>query len=100
MLKTLNTKSAEFKKGGIGVGEVRRTQRDGKCKIDKSGIDDNEVADKIDDEVEKKSWNPFKSKNLSKSKKTKSGFLIFEAKIAFTILKQAFIKTRSSTTLI
>ena len=47
---------------------------------------DNEIDDKFDDEIEKKGW------NLSKSKKIKSGFLTFGARMTFTKLSQRFIK--------
>ena len=55
-------------------------------------IGDDEFDDEGDNEVKKKSWNPSKSKNLSKSKKTELGFLISRARMAFTKLSQAFIK--------
>ena len=88
MLKTLGSTdfSTQPRKGGVGVGVDSRTGRDN-GKLDESRNGDNEVDDEIDDEVGKKGRNPTKSKNFSKSKKTKSGFLISVAKRAFTKLR-------------
>ena len=47
----------------------------------------NEIKDKINDKVGKK------GRNLSKSKKTESGFLIFGDRITFIKLRQMFIIT-------
>ena len=109
MLRTLSTKSARPRKGIFGVGGDSRARHD-RIKIDDEVDDevddkvDDEFDDKVDDEVDdkvgKKSRNPFKSKNpsksknLSKSKKIESGFFTFGARMAFTKLRQAFIKAQ------
>ena len=89
MLKTLSTKSAKPKKGGIGVDGDSRAGR-GQSEIDGSRMDDVKVdGDKVEvDEVGKK------VQNLSKSKKTlrSSNFFTPRTKLAFTKLRQAFIK--------
>ena len=89
MLKTLSTKSAKPRKGRVKVGGDGRAGR-GQSKIDGSRMDDVEVdGDEVEvDEVGKK------VQNLSKSKKTvrSSDFLTPGAKLAFTELRQAFIK--------
>ena len=87
MLKTSNTKSAEPKKGVVGVGGGSRARHD-RGGLDKSGIDNVEVnGGKVgDNEVGKK------GRNLSKSKNIESGFFISGARMAFTKLRQAFIK--------
>ena len=75
--------------GGVGVGDVNRAGLDGN-KLDGSKVDGGEV---MDDEVGKKVQKLFKSKNLSKFKKTiRSDFLISGAKLAFTKLRQVFFK--------
>ena len=79
------------RKGGVGIGCDNRAGRDN-SKLDKSEIGDNKVYDEVDDEVGKKDWNPTKSKNLSKFKKTELGFLIFGARMTFNKLRKAFIK--------
>ena len=86
MLKTSSIESAEPRKSIVGVGD------DGRARHDKSKIIDNEVDDEVDDKVGKKDRNPCKSKNLSKSKKTESGYLTSGVRIAFTKFRQAFIK--------
>ena len=87
MLNTSSTKLAKPRKGVIGVGGGSRAgyARGG---LDESRMDDIEVdgGEVGNDKVGKKGW------NLSKSKKTELGFLISGARIAFTKLKQAFIK--------
>ena len=89
MLKTLGTESAEPRKGGVGVVGNSRAGRS------RSGIDGSRMNDvKVDggevevDEVGKK------VQNLSKFKKTVRSldFLTPGAKLAFTKLRQAFIK--------
>ena len=92
ILKTLG--GTEFKtkpgEGGVGVGCDSRAGR-GKSEIGRSGIDNVEVGSgEVEiDEVGKK------VQNLSKSKKTirSSDFLTPGAKLIFTKLRQAFIKT-------
>ena len=94
MLKTPSTRSAKPRKGGIRVGGDNRAGRDG-SEIDRSGIDHVEFdSGKVrDDEIEKKGQKTSKSKNLSKSKKTiELDFLIFGDRLAFTELRQAFVK--------
>ena len=95
MLKTLG--GTEFKvrpgKGGVGVGGSSRAGR-GRSEI--GGMDNIEVdGDEIEvDEVGKKVQKLSKSKNLSKSKKTVRflDFLTSGAKLAFTKLRQVFLK--------
>ena len=87
MLKTSSTESTKPRKGVVGVDDSSRAGRNG------GGLDGSEMDDvKVDggevgnNEVEKK------GRNLSKSKKTELGFLTAGAKMAFTELRQAFIK--------
>ena len=73
-------------------------------KVDDNEVDDNEVDDgevddgevdsgKVDNEIGKKGQKTSKSKKLFKSKKTlRSDFLTSKAKLAFTKLRQAFVK--------
>ena len=84
MLKTLSIKSAEPKKGVVGVDGGSRAEHD-RGGLDGNGMDDVEV-DGGEVEAGKK------GRNLSKSKKTESGFFIPGARKAFTKLRQAFIK--------
>ena len=94
MLKTLSTKSAKLRKGKARVGGDSRAKRDGN-KLDRSEIDDIEVdGNKVgEDEVRKKGRKMSKFKNLSKSKKTvRSDFLTLGTRLAFTTLRQAFVK--------
>ena len=84
MLKTSSTESAEPKKGVVGVGGGSRAGRD-RDGLDGSRMDDVEV-DGGEVEVGKK------GQNLSKFKKTESGFLISEVRMAFTELRLTFIK--------
>ena len=90
---TLMLKTAKPRKGGDGVGGDSRARRDG---IDGSGMDDVEVdGGEVEvDEVGKKGRKTSKSKNSSKSKKAvgPSDFLTPGAKLAFTELRQAFLK--------
>ena len=94
MLKTLNTKSAKPRKGGVGVGDDSKARRN-ESEIDKNEMDDVEVdSGKVrDDEVEKKDRKTSKSKNLFKSNKTvRLAFPIPGARLVFTELKQTFLK--------
>ena len=84
MLKTSRTKSAEPRKSIVRVGSGSIAGRD-KGGLDENGIDNVEV-----DGGEVKVGE--KSRNLSKSKQTESGFLTSGARRAFTKLRQAFIK--------
>ena len=95
MLKT--SKSIESKiqlgEGGVGVGGSRG--RHGGSKLDESRIDDDEVdGNEVgDDEVETKVQKSSKFKNLFKSKKTvELDFVTPGAKLAFTKLRQTFLK--------
>ena len=72
------------------MGGDNRAGCDGSKIIDNK-LDD-EFDDEVDDEVGKKGWKPSKSKNLFKSKKMELGFLTSGARIAFTKLRQSFIK--------
>ena len=67
-------KTAEPKKGRVGVGGDNRAERVGN-KIDRSGMDNIKIdSSKVKvDEVGKKGRKTTKSKNLSKSKKTVIG---------------------------
>ena len=85
-------KTSEPRKDGDGVGGDSKAGRD---RIDRSGIDDIEVdGSEVEvDEVGKKGRKTSKSKNSSKSKKTVgSDFFTSGAKLAFTELRQAFLK--------
>ena len=95
MLKILESTESKTQPGEIGVrvGDSK-AGHDGN-RLNGSEVDNNEVDyGKIgDNEVEKKSWKIFKSKNLSKSKKTGgSDFLIRRAGLASPKLRQAFVK--------
>ena len=89
-------KTAKPRKGGVGIGRNSRAGRGGskldRRKIDDNEFDGNEVDNEVNDEVETTVQKSSKSKNLSKSKKTESGFLTSGARKAFTKLRQAFIK--------
>ena len=95
MLKTLSTELAKPKKSGVGVGGNSKAGR-GQSKIDGSEMNNVEVdGSEVEvDEVGKKIQKLSKSKNSSKSKKTVKflDFLTSGAKLAFTKLRQAFIK--------
>ena len=89
MLKNSSTKSAKSRNGGIGVDCDSKAGRD-KNEINKNGMNDVEVdGGKVrDDEIGKKDLKTFKSKNLSKSKKTvKLDFFIPGARLAFIKLR-------------
>ena len=91
MLKTSESPESLTRhgKGGVGIGIDSRARLD-RRELDGIEVDDDEVRD---NEVEKKVQKLFKSKNLSKSKKTiESDFLTPGAKLAFTKLRQAFVK--------
>ena len=93
MMKT--SKSSEFAtqsvKGGVEVGDSSKAGRD-RRELDKNKVHSGKVGGgdgKIGKRVQKSS----KSKNLSKSKKTvRSDFLTPGTKLAFTELRQAFVK--------
>ena len=95
MLKTSGSTEPSTRpgEGVVGVGGDSRAGRDG---IDGSGMDDVEVdGGEVEvDEVGKKGRKTSKSKNSSKSKKAvgPSDFLTPGAKLAFTKLRQAFLK--------
>ena len=94
MLKTSNTESADLKKSRAVVGNDNRARRN-RNEIDRSRMDNIEVdSGKVrDDKVGKKGRKIFKSKNLSKSKKTvRSAFFTPGARLTFTKLRQAFFK--------
>ena len=84
-------KTVELRKGKDGVGGDSRARRD---RIDTSGIDDVEiVGGEVDiDEVGKKGRKISKSKKSSKSETVGSDFFTPGAKLAFTKLRQAFLK--------
>ena len=92
MLKTWKSieSSPRPREGGVGVDGDSRVRHDGN-ELDESKVDSGEV---VDDEIRKKVQKMFKSKNLSKSKKTVgSDFLTLGVKLAFTKLRQLFVKT-------
>ena len=94
MLKTSSTKSVEPRKGGVRVGGDNKAGYD-ENELDKSGMDNVEVDDsKVgDNEFRKKGQKTFKSKNLSKSKKTIGlDILIPKTRLTFIELKQEFVK--------
>ena len=64
----------------VGVGGDGKARHD-QSRLDRSGIGDDEVDDRGDNEVEKK------DRNLSKSKETESGFFTSGARMAFTKLR-------------
>ena len=70
-----------------------KTKLDGKNKVDGNEIDSNKVEDNKVIE-EKNHQKTFKSKKLSKSKKTirSLDFFTLRAKLVFTKLRQAFVK--------
>ena len=78
----------------VGVGGSRRAEYNG-SELDGNRIDGNKVdGGKVrDNEIEKKVQKLSKFKNLSKSKKiVRLDFFTSGAKLAFTKLRQAFIK--------
>ena len=92
MLKTSSIKSAEPRKGIVRVDVDSRVECDGN-ELDGSKIGNNKIDDKVNNEVGKKDQKTFKSKKLSKSKKTVGlDFFISGAWLAFTKLRQAFVK--------
>ena len=74
------------REGKVVVGGDNRAERNG-SKFDRSRVDDDEVDDKSDNEVGKKSQNSSRSKNLSQSKMMKSSFLTSGARVAFIKLR-------------
>ena len=95
MLKTLEGTESKIRpgEGGVGVGGSSRAGRgrSGIGEMNDIEVDGGEIEV---DEVEKKVHKSSKSKNLSESKKTirSLDFFIFGAKLAFTKLRQAFLK--------
>ena len=91
MVKILSTKLAEPKKGVVGVGSGKekhsnRAEPVGRDKIDDGKDRDNEVGKK--GQKTSKFKNVFKSKKLSKSKKTiRLDFFILGARLTFTKLR-------------
>ena len=90
MLKISGSTNCKIRYGedGVGIDGSSKVGRDGRgSRIDDDEVDDDEVED---DEIKKKVQ---KCKNLSKSKKAVgSDFFIFGARLAFTELKQVFVK--------
>ena len=88
MLKTSGSTESKTRsdKGGVGVDGSRAGRE--RSKLDGSEFHSNEVdgGEFEDDEIVRK------DRNLSKSKKTESGFLTSEARKTFTKLRQAFIR--------
>ena len=102
MLKTLKSTESltKPKKGRVEIDVDNRAGYNeselDESEIDNGEVDSNKVGDnKISKKGQKtsKSKNLFKSKNLSKSKKmVKSDFFTLRARLAFTKLRQAFVK--------
>ena len=100
MLKTLGSTESKTRPGEGGVGVGGSSARCGKNKLDGSDLDGVEFdgseisgGEVEGDEIGKKGRKTSKSKNLSKSKKTVgSDFLTSGARLAFTKLRQAFVK--------
>ena len=101
MLKTLKSfeSTTQLGKSAVGIGGDSKAKCDGKCKFNGNKIGGGEVDGSEgrynkDDKVKKKGQKTSKSKNLSKSKKTvgSSDFLIHEARLGFTELRQASVK--------
>ena len=95
MLKTSGNTESKTRpdKGGVGVSSSKAGY--GRSKLDESEFNDNEVdgGEIKGNKIRKKVQKRFKSKNLSKSKKTvRSDFFIPGAKLAFTKLRQIFLK--------
>ena len=93
MLKT-SVSTEPLTRPGEGVVRVGGDSRAGRDGIDGSGMDDVEVdGNEVEvDEIGKKGRKTSKSKKLSKSKTVGSDFLTPGAKLAFTELRQAFVK--------
>ena len=89
MLKTSNTKSAKPKKDVIGFGDNKKEHNDRIDPVDRDKIDDG----KVEDNEIGKNQKMFKSKKLFKSKKIIGlDFLTLKARLAFTKLRQVFVK--------
>ena len=90
MLQTLGSTESLTRptKGGVGVGDKSKARYDGseldRSKVNNSEVDSNEVRD---DEIEKKVLKSAKSKKM-----VWLDFLTSGAKLAFTELRQAFVK--------
>ena len=87
--------TTQLGEGGVGVNSDNRAGHDSKCKLSRSKIGGVEVDEsKVgDNEVGKKDQKTFKFKKLSKSKKTiGSDFFTTRARLAFTKLRQVFVK--------
>ena len=95
MIKTFNTESIETWKGIVGViADSKKEHGDIAELVVRHEVGGNELgSNKVDDEVGK-NQKMSKSKKLSKSKKTIGSldFLTLGAKLAFTKLRQAFLK--------
>ena len=88
-MKPLSIKSVEPREGLVEIGDDNRAGHDTK-KFNGGEFDSGKVGQ---GEVRKKGQNLFKSKNLSKFKKTvESDFLTSKARLTITKLNQVFIK--------
>ena len=104
MLRTLKSikSTTQAGKGVVRVGGASRAGRDGTMLdgswLNESEIDNGEFDDgKFDDEIGEKGQKIFESKNLFKAKKLfkkmlRLGFFTPKARLAFTKLRQAFVK--------
>ena len=98
-ISEITESTTQLGKGVVGVDADSRVGHNGN-ELNRNEIDNSEVdGNKIDDETGKKcqkiskSKNLFKSKKLCKSKKTlESDFFTSEARLAFTKLRQVFVK--------
>ena len=86
----------QLEKDSIRVGDDNKAGHDGRCEFEKSKIGSNEVdgGEGRDDEVGKKSQKKAWSKNLFNFKKMigSSDFFTSRARLAFTKLRQTFVK--------
>ena len=90
------TSITQSKKSGAKIGGDGKADYDGRCKLDIIEIGDDKVdgSEVVKDEIRKKDQKLSKSKKSSKSKKAIkfSDFFTSKAKLAFTKLRQAFVK--------
>ena len=94
MLKILESTKSIIRpgEGRVGVGSDSKAESSSRCKFGDSKVGGSEVAE---DEVGKKDQEMFKSKKLSKFKKTAGSldFFTSKSKLTFTKLRQAFVKS-------
>ena len=69
--------------GGVGVGDDSKVGRDDEVDNEIDNEVDDKVDNKVDDEFDNEDEVRKKGRNLSKSKKTESGFLTSGVRMAF-----------------